>query len=163
LFPLFAARNVDKDQLDRGLVLLGENANCLLHTLNIDYTPQSHILKRLSLVYDHILDCKHMTWNGHGDVVEVKDYWWILLVIYHSFPRITVRNCSLDERRTSLGDGQRYAVLVGLKSGRRVLDTNGYTFVFFLTHEPWPRRWDPPLGGLQQSLVYEVECLVWVG
>ncbi|KAL3940512.1 MAG: hypothetical protein SGBAC_004963 [Bacillariaceae sp.] len=61
LFPLFAARNVDKDQLEKGLGLLGENANCLLHTLDIDFTPQSHILKRLSLVYDHILASKHMT------------------------------------------------------------------------------------------------------
>lgn len=61
LYPLFAARNVDKDQLDRGLGLLGENANCLLDTLEIDFTPQSHILKRLSLVYDHILASKHMT------------------------------------------------------------------------------------------------------
>lgn len=61
LFPLFAARNVDKDQLERGLALLGENANCLLQTLDIDFTPQSHILKRLSMVYEHILECKHMT------------------------------------------------------------------------------------------------------
>jgi hypothetical protein len=56
LYPLFTARSIEREQLDRGLTLLGANVDCILMTNHIDYTPKSHILARLKRIYDDIID-----------------------------------------------------------------------------------------------------------
>jgi hypothetical protein len=56
VYPLFTARAVEREQLDRGLTLLRADVDCILMTYNIDYTPTSHILARVKRVYDHIID-----------------------------------------------------------------------------------------------------------
>lgn len=56
LFPLFTARGVEREQLDRGLTLLGDDVDCILMTYSINYTPKSHILARLKRAYDHIIE-----------------------------------------------------------------------------------------------------------
>lgn len=54
--PLFTARSVEREHLDRAMELLGTNTDCILMTLGIDYTPKSHILSRLKRVFDHIIE-----------------------------------------------------------------------------------------------------------
>jgi hypothetical protein len=55
VFPLFAVRGVEREQLDAGLGLLGENVDCLLLTFEIAFTHQSHILQRLKGIYEGII------------------------------------------------------------------------------------------------------------
>jgi Vacuolar sorting 38 and autophagy-related subunit 14 len=54
--PLFTARSVEREHLETAMSLLGENADCILITLGIEFTPKSHILARLKRVYDHIIE-----------------------------------------------------------------------------------------------------------
>ena len=54
--PLFTSRSVEREHLDRAMGLLGANVDCLLMSLGIDFTPNSHILARLKRVYDQIID-----------------------------------------------------------------------------------------------------------
>eukprot|EP00980_Cylindrotheca_fusiformis_P030697 scaffold25265_cov122-Cylindrotheca_fusiformis.AAC.3 len=56
VYPLFAVRGVEREKLDNGLVLLGENVDCILRTFDIDFTRKSHILQRLSRIYEHVID-----------------------------------------------------------------------------------------------------------
>lgn len=56
IFPLFTARAIEREQLDRGLALLGQDVDCILLMYDIEFTPTSHILARLKRVYDHIID-----------------------------------------------------------------------------------------------------------
>ncbi len=54
--PLFTARSVEREHLDRAMDLLGANADCILMTLGIEFTPKSHILARLKRIYDYIIE-----------------------------------------------------------------------------------------------------------
>ena len=54
--PLFLARSVEREHLEQGMWLLGENIDCMLITLGIEFTPGSHILGKLKRVYDHITE-----------------------------------------------------------------------------------------------------------
>lgn len=55
--PLFVSRsnNIEREQVDRGMALLGANADCILMTHGIEFTPKSHILARLKRVFDHMV------------------------------------------------------------------------------------------------------------
>lgn len=53
--PLFTARSVEREHLERAMGLLGANVDCILVTLGIEFTPKSHILARLKRVYDQII------------------------------------------------------------------------------------------------------------
>ena len=55
-YPLFMARSVDREQVDQGLSLLGDDVNCILMSHGIQFTPKSHVLARLKRVYDHIIE-----------------------------------------------------------------------------------------------------------
>jgi Vacuolar sorting 38 and autophagy-related subunit 14 len=55
-FPLFVARSVEHEHLETAMNLLGENVDCMLMTLGIEFTPKSHTLARLKRVYDHIIE-----------------------------------------------------------------------------------------------------------
>lgn len=56
VYPLFSVRGrVEREKLDYGIQLLGENVNCMLLTFEIEFTLQSHILQRLSNIYEHLL------------------------------------------------------------------------------------------------------------
>jgi hypothetical protein len=55
VYPLFMARTVEREQLERGLTLLGANVDCILMTYRMEYTPKSHILARLKRIYDHVV------------------------------------------------------------------------------------------------------------
>ena len=54
--PLFTARSVEREHLERGMDLLGANVDCILMNLGIDYTPKSHILARLKRIFDHVVE-----------------------------------------------------------------------------------------------------------
>jgi hypothetical protein len=54
-FPLFVARSVDREHLETAMNLLGENVDCILMTLGIEFTPKSHILARLKRVFDYVI------------------------------------------------------------------------------------------------------------
>jgi hypothetical protein len=56
LFPLFLARHVEREQLERALALLGADVDCILMTYQIGFTPKSHILARLKRLFDHIVE-----------------------------------------------------------------------------------------------------------
>jgi hypothetical protein len=56
VYPLFMARNVEREQLERGLTLMGANVDCILMTYRMEYTPKSHILARLKRIYDHVIE-----------------------------------------------------------------------------------------------------------
>ena len=59
-FPLFATRGIERERLDSGLGLLGENVDCILKTLEVEFTPKSHILQRLNRIYEGILQDKSL-------------------------------------------------------------------------------------------------------
>jgi len=54
--PLFLSRSIDREHLETALTLLGENVDCMLITLGIDFIPKSHILARLKRIYDHVIE-----------------------------------------------------------------------------------------------------------
>jgi hypothetical protein len=56
LYPLFSARHVEREQLERGLALLGADVDCILITYRIGFTPKSHILARLTRLFDGIVE-----------------------------------------------------------------------------------------------------------
>lgn len=56
IYPLFIARVVEREQVDRGMLLLDANVNCVLKTLRIEFNKKSHILERLQKVYSHVID-----------------------------------------------------------------------------------------------------------
>ena len=54
--PLFTARSVEREQLERGMDLLGANVDCILMNLGIDFTPKSHVLARVKRIFDHVVE-----------------------------------------------------------------------------------------------------------
>lgn len=54
--PLFTARSVEREHLERGMELLGANVDCILMNLGVDFTPKSHILSRLKRIFDHVVE-----------------------------------------------------------------------------------------------------------
>ena len=61
VFPLFlgrlAARALEREQVDRGLRLLGQNVNCVLMHLQLSPSlHQVHILGRLKTILDHVAE-----------------------------------------------------------------------------------------------------------
>ena len=56
IYPLFIARVVEREQVDRGMMLLNANVECVLKTLKIDSDKKSHILARLQKVYTCVVD-----------------------------------------------------------------------------------------------------------
>jgi hypothetical protein len=60
VYPLFAVRGVEREKLDNGLALLGENVDCMLLMFEIDFTLQSHILQRLNHIYEHVTQSKQV-------------------------------------------------------------------------------------------------------
>jgi hypothetical protein len=56
ILPLFQARVVEKDDLDRAMTLLHRNVACLLKTRDISYSETSHILSKVKRIYDKIVD-----------------------------------------------------------------------------------------------------------
>ena len=56
LYPLFVTRAVEREQLERGMTLLGSNVDCMLLTYNVEFTPKSHILARLQRLFDVLIE-----------------------------------------------------------------------------------------------------------
>ena len=56
ILPLFQARAVEKEQLDRAVALLHRNAECILKTRGIRYEENSHILSKIDQIYDSFVD-----------------------------------------------------------------------------------------------------------
>jgi Vacuolar sorting 38 and autophagy-related subunit 14 len=59
IYPLFTARVVEREQLERGMLLLYANVDCILQTRGIEYNPKSHILARLQRIYRHVIEGDH--------------------------------------------------------------------------------------------------------
>ena len=59
IYPLFTARVVEREQLERGMLLLYANVDCILQTRGIEHNPKSHILARLQRVYRHVIEGNH--------------------------------------------------------------------------------------------------------
>lgn len=59
IYPLFTARVVEREQLERGMLLLYANVDCILQTRGIEYNPKSHILARLQRIYRHVIEGNH--------------------------------------------------------------------------------------------------------
>jgi len=51
VLPLFKERVVEKEDLDRAIVLLERNIECLLLTKGFAFNPQSHILAKLDFLF----------------------------------------------------------------------------------------------------------------
>jgi len=56
ILPLFQARMVERDELDRAITLLHRDVACILKTRGILYSEDSHILCKVKRIYDSIVD-----------------------------------------------------------------------------------------------------------
>ena len=56
MLPLFQARMVERDELDRAMILVERNVACLLKTRCISYSKDSHVLCKVNRIYDSIVD-----------------------------------------------------------------------------------------------------------
>lgn len=56
ILPLFQARMVEKDELNRAMTLLHRNVACILKTRGIPYSDNSHILSKVERLYDMTID-----------------------------------------------------------------------------------------------------------
>lgn len=57
VYPLFRERGViDREQLDYGLLLLGRNVDCLLHTRQITIHPAMNILAKIDKLIEKIVE-----------------------------------------------------------------------------------------------------------
>lgn len=56
MLPLFQARMVERDALDRAMILLERNVVCILKMRRISYSEDSHILCKVNRIYDNIVD-----------------------------------------------------------------------------------------------------------
>ena len=60
VYPLFRERGViDREQLDYGLLLLGRNVDCLLHTRQVTIHPSMHILAKMDKLIEKIVEGHH--------------------------------------------------------------------------------------------------------
>jgi len=56
VLPLFQARMVDREKLERGILLLERNVDCLLLHRNVNSLPSDHILYKVKRLFDHTID-----------------------------------------------------------------------------------------------------------
>lgn len=56
ILPLFQARMVEREELDRAMVLMGRNVACILKTRGIIYSEDAHILRKVNRIYESIVD-----------------------------------------------------------------------------------------------------------
>ena len=56
ILPLFQARVVERDELDRALTLLDRNVACILKSRGIRYSEDSNILCKVNRIYESIVD-----------------------------------------------------------------------------------------------------------
>lgn len=56
ILPLFQARMVEREELDRAMVLMERNIACILKTRGIRYSTTSHILCKVNRIYESIVD-----------------------------------------------------------------------------------------------------------
>ena len=73
IFPLFlgrmVARSLEREQVDRGARLLGDNVNCILMHLNLPVSlQQMHILARLQAILEHVA-----TGKISGNLTQMKE------------------------------------------------------------------------------------------
>jgi UV radiation resistance-associated gene protein len=56
IYPLFLARVVEREELDRGLQLLRRNVECIMKARDIDFQPREHILVNVKKLFDIMID-----------------------------------------------------------------------------------------------------------
>jgi hypothetical protein len=56
VLPLFQARAVEKEDLDRAMTLLHRNVACILKSRDISYSEDLHILSKVQRIYDNVVD-----------------------------------------------------------------------------------------------------------
>lgn len=55
ILPLFLARNGERQPLERGMVLLHRNVDCIANSRGIEYGKSSHILAKVKQIYQEVL------------------------------------------------------------------------------------------------------------
>mmetsp|Transcript_26943 Transcript_26943/g.40907 ORF Transcript_26943/g.40907 Transcript_26943/m.40907 type:complete len:91 (-) Transcript_26943:1521-1793(-) len=59
ILPLFVARNGERQQLERGIVLLHRNVDCISKTRGIKCSKSSHLLGKTLHIYQEVLKSNH--------------------------------------------------------------------------------------------------------